>query len=518
MTDEELLEKLNRIQKFKYETQTLEIKAARQGCPKRLYDTLSSFSNQDDGGIIIFGVDEENDYEECGVYDPQDIQKKITEQCLQMEPVVRPLLSVAEKDGKYFVSAEIPGIDIADRPCYYKGQGRLKGSHVRVGDSDEPMTDYEVYSYEAFRKKYQDDVRPVPRALFTSLDSMLLAEYVHKLKLEKPNISALNENEIYELMSVIRNGAVTLSAVMLFCKYPQVFFPQLCMIAVALPGYDLGETGLAGERFTDNKRIEGNIPDMLDQALTFIKKNIRTKTIINPETGKREDRPDYPLAAVREALLNTLVHRDYSIHTEGMPIQITIYPDRMEISNPGGIYGRLRVDQLGRVQPDTRNPVLATALEVLNITENRYSGIPTIRRAMADYGLKEPVFSDERGKFTVILYNSEKPETQNPNISLNEKELEILGYLNVPRSRQEILEFLGLSSATYAIQTYINPLVKRGLVKLSIPDRPTSQKQRFVAVALGKHAIDEIERHQEEIELTRFGKDKQTQKNFSKSL
>ena len=518
MTDEELLEKLNRIQKFKYETQTLEIKAARQGCPKRLYDTLSSFSNQDDGGVIIFGVDEENDFEECGVYDPQDIQKKITEQCLQMEPVVRPLLSVAEKDGKYFVSAEIPGIDIADRPCYYKGQGRLKGSHVRVGDSDEPMTDYEVYSYEAFRKKYQDDVRPVPRALFTSLDSMLLAEYVHKLKLEKPNISALNENEIYELMSVIRNGAVTLSAVMLFCKYPQVFFPQLCMIAVALPGYDLGETGLAGERFTDNKRIEGNIPDMLDQALTFIKKNIRTKTIINPETGKREDRPDYPLAAVREALLNTLVHRDYSIHTEGMPIQITIYPDRMEISNPGGIYGRLRVDQLGRVQPDTRNPVLATALEVLNITENRYSGIPTIRRAMADYGLKEPVFSDERGKFTVILYNSEKSEKQNPNISLNEKELEILGYLNVPRSRQEILEFLGLSSATYAIQTYVNPLIKRGLVKLSIPDRPTSQKQRFVAVALGKNEIDEFERHKEEIELTRFGKDKQTQKKFSKSL
>ena len=68
-------------------------------------------------------------------------------------------LTVAEKEGKFFVSAEIPGADLAERPVFYKGKGRLKGSYTRVGDSDEPMTEYEVYSYEAYRKKYQDDVR-----------------------------------------------------------------------------------------------------------------------------------------------------------------------------------------------------------------------------------------------------------------------------------------------------------------------------------------------------------------------
>lgn len=170
MITEELLEKLNKIQKLKCETQTLELKAAEKGCPQKLYDTLSSFSNQDDGGIIVFGVDEKQNFDECGVYDPQDIQKKINEQCLQMEPIVRPVLTVAEKNGKFFVSAEIPGMDIADRPCYYRGKGRLKGAYVRVGDSDEPMTEYEVYSYEAFRKKYQDDIRTVPRASFAVLE------------------------------------------------------------------------------------------------------------------------------------------------------------------------------------------------------------------------------------------------------------------------------------------------------------------------------------------------------------
>ena len=105
MTKEELLEKLNSIQISKCETQTLEIKAAKLDCPKKLYDTLSGFSNQDDGGIIIFGIDEENDFKECGVYNAQDIQRKINEQCLQMNPVVRPLLTTVEKKGKFFVSA-----------------------------------------------------------------------------------------------------------------------------------------------------------------------------------------------------------------------------------------------------------------------------------------------------------------------------------------------------------------------------------------------------------------------------
>ena len=171
MTADELLEKLKEIQKMKCETQTIELKKAKEGCPKRLYDTLSSFSNQDEGGIILFGIDEEDGYRETGVYDAQDLQKKVNEQCLQMEPVVRPLLTVAEKEGKNFVSAEIPAIDLSERPCYYRGHGRIKGSYTRIGDSDEPMTDYEIYSYEAFRKKYQDDIRGVERAAFSSLDS-----------------------------------------------------------------------------------------------------------------------------------------------------------------------------------------------------------------------------------------------------------------------------------------------------------------------------------------------------------
>lgn len=479
MTAEELIGRLEIIQKMKAETNTLEIKSAEKGCPQHLYDSLSSFSNQDEGGIIIFGIDEKQDYKEVGVYDPQDIQKKINEQCLQMEPIVRPLLTVVEKDGKFFVSAEIPGVDLADRPVFYKGKGRLKGSYTRVGDSDEPMTEYEIYSYEAYRKKYQDDIRSVQRATLSSLNQEKLTLYKDLLKKGKPNLANLDNESIYELMSVTRNNEITLSATMIFSPYPQVYFPQLCITAIAVPGTEIGNLGDLGERFLDNQRIEGSISEMLEEAIRFVRKNMKNKTIVNPETGAREDRTDYPITAVREAIMNALVHRDYSIHTEGMPIQIIMYEDRMEIRNPGGIYGRIKVDQLGKMQPDTRNPVLALALETLRITENRYSGIPTIRKEMKKYNLKEPKFVDERGGFIVTFY-------KDGNVVKAEPELEgvndLLVFCRTPRTRKEICEYLGLSSITYAIQTHVMPLVESGKMKMTNPEKPKSPKQLYYSV------------------------------------
>lgn len=477
MTTEELIEKLELIQKLKCETSTLEIKSAEQGCPKHLCDSLSSFSNQDDGGIIIFGVDEKQNYKEVGVYDPQDMQKKINEQCLQMEPVVRPLMTVVEKDEKFFVSAEIPGVDIADRPVFYQGKGRLKGAYIRIGDRNEPMTEYEVYSYEAYRKRYQDDIRVIERASFASLKQDLLAEYVELLRKGKPHLSAISDNEIYELMSIKRDNEITLSAVMNFSPYPQAYFPQLCVIATVVPGKEIGTVGEMGERFLDNQRIEGNISEMLNGAIQFVSRNMHTKTIINSKTGKREDRTDYPIPAIREAILNALVHRDYSIHTEGMPIQLIMFEDRIEIRNPGGIYGRIKADQLGKVQPDTRNPVIASELEVLKITENRYSGIPTIRRTMHEYNLRQPEFLDERGSFVVKLY---KYKEENNSVLPEEIENnDLILFCKTPRTRKEICDYLGLNSVTYAIQTHVMPLVERGLIKMSIPDKPKSPKQLF---------------------------------------
>lgn len=468
----ELNELIKKIITTKAEFQTVEIKKALDGTPAKLYDTLSSFSNQDDGGIIIFGIDEKNGFDICGVYDVQNLQKKVMEQCNQMEPKIRAVFTHTEIEGKSVVSAEIPPVDITMRPCFYAAKGRLKGSYIRVGDADIPMTEYEVYSYEAYRKKYQDDIREVPRATKETINFVALEKYLLQLKENRPNFSNLSDKQIMELSSITHNEHFTLTSVLLFSICPQIFFPQFSIIATVVPGTEMGDIDEFGYRFTDNKRIEGTIPEMLNGALSFIKNNMRTKVTI--EDGIRNDKTEYPINSLREIILNALVHRDYSIHTEGMPIQLTIYSDRLEIKNPGGLYGRLTLDTLGKVQPDTRNPILATALETIKITENRYSGIPTIRREVKEWGLPEPEFRNERGVFSVCLRKSIVA-----NYNSNDISRLILEFCKIPRTRKEIAEFLRFKSETYVINKYVKPLIEKQLITLSIPDKPSSSKQKY---------------------------------------
>lgn len=472
MQAETLKKLINDVITKKAESQTIEIKSAEHGCPTRLFDTLSSFSNQDDGGIIIFGIDEKDNFAIKGVYDAQDLQKKVTEQCKQMEPAVRALFTMCEIGEKILVSAEIPGVDVSDRPVFYKGVGRIKGSYIRVGESDEPMSEYEIYSYEAFRKRIRDDIRIVEGAKIQLFDEKRMAEYLSRVKSERKNLADnVSDDEILELMGVTSDGTPTLAGLMTFSKYPQTYFPQLCITAVALPGTEMGETGTDGERFIDNKRITGAIPDMLEEAVEFVRTNSRTKTIIN-DNGKRVDKNEYPIKAVREAILNALVHRDYSIYTENTPIRIEMYRDRMEVTNSGGLYGKISIDALGKVHPETRNAALANMLELLNITENRYSGIPTMRREFLNTGLPAPNFSVIHGEFKVVMRNG----YLNNSGSMEDS---ILDFCEIPRSRAELIEFTG-KSRNYVLKQLIAPLVECGKLKLTMPDKPKSSNQKYV--------------------------------------
>lgn len=474
MQADELKKIVLRIKNMKTETQNIELKAATKGCPTRLFDTLSSFSNQDEGGVIIFGVDESDDYAIKGVYNPQDLQKKVTEQCKQMEPSVRALFTVCEINDKTIVSAEIPGVDISKRPVFYKGVGRIKGSYVRVGESDEPMSEYEIYSYEAFRNRTRDDIRVVEGASLKLINKERMKQYLEAVRNERKNLyDNVSESEILEFMGIAKDNVLTLAGLMTFSMYPQAYFPQLCITAVSLPGTEQGEIGDDGERFIDNKRITGAISDMLEEAVEFVRTNSRTKTIID-DNGHRVDKPEYPIKAVREAILNALVHRDYSVHTENVPIRIEMYRDRMEIINSGGLYGKISIDALGKVRPETRNAALANMLELLNITENRYSGIPTMRKEFANAGLPTPIFSVVHGEFKVVMKNGlfEKKGS-------NEESL--LDFCSTPRTRAEIVAFVG-KSKNHVMAHIVGPLVKENKLKMTIPDKPKSSNQKFVKV------------------------------------
>jgi ATP-dependent DNA helicase RecG len=282
-----------------------------------------------------------------------------------------------------------------------------------------------------------------------------------------------------ELMGITNQGAMTLAAILVFCLYPQTWFPQLCITAVALPGTKMGETDNDGGRFLDNKRITGSIPDMIEDAVDFVSRNLRTKTIID-SSGHREDRTEYPLEAVREAVLNALIHRDYSALTENTPISIEIYRDRMEISSKGGLYGGGSLNQLGKGRLETRNPVLANILELLRVTENRYSGIPTIFKSFEKAHLPEPQFIVQHGLFKVIFRNGIQLHEDSLHVNKSDLLLAVVQFCQTPKSRDEITAFTG-KSRYYTMSSIVSPLIMQGRLRMTMPEKPKSANQRYVA-------------------------------------
>ena len=154
------------------------------------------------------------------------------------------------------------------------------------------------------------------------------------------------------------------------------------------------------------------------------------------------------------------------------------YPKRKIISK-GGLYGGGSVEQLGKGRPETRNATLINILELMKVTENRYSGIPTIRKALQEAGLPAPEFEVTREIFKVIFRNG--AEKSNNEIDKTDIYKAVTEYCLLPRSRDELTEFTG-KSRYYTMSAIVQPLIEQGKLKMTLPEKPKSSKQRYIAV------------------------------------
>jgi len=391
----------------------VEVKAAAGGFPKSVLETVSAFANGD-GGTILLGLTDPAEglqpvegFNAQAVHDAsvEAIRSKITPR-----PPVDIQIEAADEQHRIVRIDVLPG-DPTQKPYYIEAHGMYNGSYQRVGEADIRLTKYEIDRLLENRSQPRYDEELVSEASFKDLSPTLVSAYVARLREEQPRVfAALSDREVLLQARILRidsegREVPTLGALLAMGSYPQAFFPQLMMSVVVLPGEELGEVTEDGRRFLDNHSCTGPIPSMLDEAMGVLVRNMRkTSTMegLNSSGIGRVERYEYPLEAIRELLVNALMHRDYSPGARGSQVQVELYTNRLVVRSPGGIYGAVAIRDFG--QPgvsSTRNSYLASILTDLPdpgtgrlIAENRASGIPTVLRALKEAGLPAPQFAD----------------------------------------------------------------------------------------------------------------------------
>jgi len=185
------------------------------------------------------------------------------------------------------------------------------------------------------------------------------------------------------------------AGILLFSKDPTKVYPQSCVRLLAFSGV------ARDPKPTDFLDIAAPIPRALEQALRFIDKNTRHPLLV---MGMRRLRLDeYPIAALREAIINAMAHRNYE--DASRKIHVELFADRVEVISPGLLPRGVTLDQLrsGKLQPCSRNPVLAQGLRLLGLMEELGTGVVRMRQAMRDHGLKPPEYSYRDGHFVATF-------------------------------------------------------------------------------------------------------------------
>jgi ATP-dependent DNA helicase RecG len=391
------------------ELDVVEAKAAHTGTPADLFKPLSAFANRPGGGVLLFGLDEDAGFKVVGVGNPRKLQEDLSGLAAQMEPPLRPSFSVEEIEGGTIVAVEVPEVAYDQKPCYHRPHRLQEGSFIRVGNSTRRMSDYEIFSFISSRTQPMFDEGPTLRATLQDLDRAKLEEYLARRKEARPNAPYWNlpfEQILKQLQIVAEvEGALhpTLAGLLMFGVYPQIFELQLFIAYLQYYGTTTTEEAPTGERFLDNRKFEGTIKEIIDGAVAYVMASMRKGSLIRGVT--RQDIYEYPEVALRESIVNAVAHRDYSQFVRGSHIQVRMFADRLEVENPGGLYGRVTIDKLQEGQ-STRNRLLMHLMEDVHLVENRGSGIDAMLDAMRKANLQPPRFEDKRTSFLVVLYNA----------------------------------------------------------------------------------------------------------------
>jgi ATP-dependent DNA helicase RecG len=321
------------------------------------------------------------------------------------------------------------------------------------------------------------DSMPVRGVGVSALDERLTREHLDRA-IQRSRYAGTTDVEEFWRMSrmIARDGDTwtpTLAGLVCFGANPQEFFPSAVVSLMHYPGAYVH----SGE-VLNRARVAGTIIEQIQRVQTYLFASMRQGGRLAENSFERIDLPQFPHAAVREAIVNALVHRDYT--DMGSSVDVHLFSTHIQITNPGGLLAGITVDLLPSIHK-SRNPIIAAILRQAGLSEEAGQGVKTILREYEIAGLTRPIFEDLKGLAFRVTLAGHAPELYDTGTlsRLDPRKRHILAFIRThqPASSSEIrshLAQMGDPIQERQAQRQLTDLVEMGLLVRNRGQRTTT--------------------------------------------
>lgn len=442
------------------EGKTLEFKRDLSS-PENVLKTIIAFANTS-GGILVLGVED-------GTKEVKGISNILTEEerlanliADNISPKLVPSIEVMSWRKTQVLAVEI--YPSASRPHSLNRLGPEEGVFVRVGSTNRRADRVLIEEMRRYSQVSSFDEQPEPELNSEAIDFRAASELFQPTrKLTRRDLQTLKIVTSYQGRTVPTVGGILLFGVNRLDRYPDAWIQ-----AGRFAGNDK-------RRILDSLEVRSYLPGAAEEVIVFLQKHMTREAIIG--AVKRNDLWTFPIVAVREALMNAIVHADYS--QRGAPIRVALFDDRLEIENPGLLPFGLTLEDIQKGISKLRNRVLGRVFQELGLIEQWGSGIQRMTAACQDRGLDVPRFEEIGTHFRVTL--SAIPRRASTTDTRDRAILATLAeHLERGLSTSEIAKQMKLSPRT--ARTRLVSLVERGLVA-EIGSSPRDPYRKYYLVS-----------------------------------
>jgi ATP-dependent DNA helicase RecG len=379
-----------------------------------LAECLVALANAD-GGLIVLGLDTDGK-PTTEIWD-EEAEGALRAAVMQCRPPVVTRWQRIEAPHGVLIGIQTP----RSADLHSLADGRVL---VREGRENRPITGHALRLLAGNRTVADYEAEDVAGADRSDFSAEIIEEYLAKREARGLSKIGSLEQLLFEIGATDHEGNPTVAGILLFAEKPHTFLPQSGVVFVKFAGTDpRGADGGIGYGRRDE--IQGPLHHIVERTWNIIWEEMRVGARVRDL--QREEVPEYPRFAVREAIVNAVCHRDYRL--KGRRIEIRMYNDRMEIISPGGLPGYMTLDNLVE-EHFSRNPRIVGGLYQWGYIEELGLGIDRMIEEMAEAGHPPPTFDATPYSFTVTL-RSEREREASPKWahSMNERQARALTYI-----------------------------------------------------------------------------------------